>query len=64
MHGLDWTKILSRWSLIEVDLQDIGIDVEDPDLMESRSWHWLRKRILGLLSKDCRLRRDLIEPPQ
>jgi hypothetical protein len=41
-------------------LQDIGIDVEDPDLMEARSWHWLRKRILGLLSKPSRLRAALI----
>jgi hypothetical protein len=49
-----------QWGLIEIDLQDIGIDVEDPDLMERRSWHWLRKRILGLLSKPSRLRAALI----
>lgn len=24
--------------------------------MDGRSWHWLRKRILGLLSKPSRLR--------
>jgi len=36
--------------LIERDLHDVyGIDVGDPVLMSSRSWRWLRVRILGLL---------------
>jgi hypothetical protein len=43
-----------------LDLQDIGIDVEDDTLLAARSWHWLRKRILGLMQKPSRLRSVMI----
>jgi hypothetical protein len=38
-----------HWALIESDLQDIGVDVGDRELMSDRSWRWLRTRILGLI---------------
>jgi len=40
-----------------------GIDVEDRDLMRSRSWRWLKARITGLLAADTRLHRALAPPP-
>jgi len=46
--GITWVRLLEHWSLIEADLHDrYGIDVE---LCLSRSWRWLRTRIVGLLS--------------
>lgn len=39
-----------HWDLIERDLQDIGVDVGDPQTM-ARSWRWLRERIVGLLDR-------------
>ena len=42
--------MLDHWELIETDLQDRGVDVGDEQLMSTRSWRWLRVRILGLLS--------------
>ena len=49
---MTWADLLDQWSLIECDLADRGIDVGDPVLMKSRSWRWLRVRILGLLDAD------------
>lgn len=54
-----WSDILSRWALVENDLQDRGIDVDDRTLMRRRSWRWLETRIVGLLSADTRLHRSL-----
>lgn len=39
-----------HWRLVEQDLFDAGVDVEDDDLMTSRSWRWLTVRITGLLN--------------
>ena len=40
---------MGQWLLIERDLHDVyGIDAGDQALMGSRSWRWLRVRILGL----------------
>jgi hypothetical protein len=51
--------------LIEVDLHEIyGIDVGDRALLDARSWRWLRLRILGLLSVECRLARHFAPPPK
>lgn len=62
-HGggtpVTWELILERWALVECDLQDHGIDVGDRTLMASRSWRWLRVRIIGLCSTDSRLSRAL-----
>jgi hypothetical protein len=41
-----------------------GIDVEDPAVMRGRSWRWLRTRILGLLSTDCRIARHFTPQQQ
>jgi len=46
-----WLDLFDRWELIELDLQDIGVDIGDPVLMRERSWNWLRTRILGLLTR-------------
>lgn len=44
--------------MIEADLHsEYGIDAGDPELLHTRSWRWLRIRILGLLSTDSRLGR-------
>ena len=48
--GLTWRQVLTHWDLVENDLADRGIDVGDDALMTTRSWRWLRARILGLLS--------------
>ncbi|MEU1674095.1 hypothetical protein ABZ752_19005 [Streptomyces roseifaciens] len=46
--------------MIEADLHEVyGIDVGAPDFLRSRSWRWLRVRVLGLLSADSRLARVL-----
>ncbi|WP_218010756.1 hypothetical protein [Herbidospora mongoliensis] len=37
-----------------------GVDVDEPGLLRSRSWRWLRSRIFGLLTTESRLRTVLI----
>ncbi len=49
---MSWGAIFDHWAVVEVDLQDLGIDIRDPELMRSRSWGWLSLRVLGLLSAD------------
>ncbi|MEU8195230.1 hypothetical protein AB0C10_15765 [Microbispora amethystogenes] len=45
--------------MIEADFQShYGIDLGTPGLLISRSWRWLRTRILGLLSADTRTARQ------
>lgn len=56
---MTWGRLLDLWTLVEADLQDRGIDVDDPALMGARSWRWLRTRIRGLLSTDSRTARAL-----
>ena len=38
-----WEDILHRWALLELDLQDRGIDIESGVLHE-RSYRWLQLR--------------------
>lgn len=45
-----WTQIMRHWALVEADLQDRGVDLEEPGLLESRSWRWLRIRVEQLFS--------------
>lgn len=60
---MSWARLLDEWPLIEADLHEVyGIDVGEPGLLDSRSWRWLRLRVLGLLSADSRINR-LINPP-
>ncbi|MEU8950894.1 hypothetical protein [Streptomyces sp. NPDC048489] len=60
---MKWSQILDEWPLVEADLHEVyGIDVGAPGLLESRSWRWLRMRILGLLSADSRLQRHFSPP--
>lgn len=45
-----WAHVLSMWSHIECDLhQFYGLDLGDPHVWDSRTWRWLRSRIVGLL---------------
>jgi hypothetical protein len=37
--------------MVEQDLQDVGIDLGDRTMLRTRSWRWLRVRILGLLTR-------------
>jgi hypothetical protein len=56
---------LDHWPLIEADLHEhFGLDVGDRALLRSRSWRWLRVRILALLSADSRLARATAPPPK
>lgn len=48
--ALGWPELLTHWDALEADLAERGVDLEDPVLMSSRSWRWLRVRILGLLT--------------
>lgn len=60
---MTWAGLLEQWRLIEADLhQTYGIDV-DSGVLRSRSWRWLRTRILGLLSADTRIGRHFEPPP-
>jgi len=58
---LTWWEILSRWQLVQLDMhQTYGIDMGDRDLLRSRSWPWLRLRVVGLVSEPgTRLQRAL-----
>jgi hypothetical protein len=38
--------------------------VEEPGLLQARTWRWLRVRIGGLLAADTRLARALAPPPK
>lgn len=41
---------MQHWDLVEADLQDRGVDLEEPGLLTSRSWRWLRVRVEQLLT--------------
>jgi hypothetical protein len=61
--GPTWPNILRAWNLVEADLHDVyQIDVEEPGLLASRSWRWLRVRIIGLLTTESRLKRHFAPP--
>ncbi|MFF2621303.1 hypothetical protein [Oerskovia jenensis] len=47
---MTWARLLEQWAAVECDLQDRGIDLDDQELMATRSWRWLRTRISGLLA--------------
>jgi hypothetical protein len=52
-----------QWPLIEADLHQIyGIDTGS-GIFSQRTWGWLKARILGLLTCECRLQRKLSPPP-
>lgn len=55
---MTWPDLLSRWALVAADLAErYGLDEEDPMMWERRSWPWLRRRILGLVTvPDTRVR--------
>ncbi|KMM44857.1 hypothetical protein CWIS_13565 [Cellulomonas sp. A375-1] len=56
---MTWGFLLKQWALVEVDLhQTFGVDLEDPALA-GRSWRWLRRRILALVTTDTRTSRAL-----
>lgn len=50
--------ISQQWGMIDNDLHSVyGINVWDAELMNSTSWRWLKRRILGLLAEDCKITR-------
>ncbi|MBB5081380.1 hypothetical protein [Nonomuraea endophytica] len=58
--AVSWADLLQRWALVEADLHsEYGVDVDQPGLLLTRTWRWLRVRILGLLSADTRTARSL-----
>ncbi|MCY1141384.1 hypothetical protein OWR29_25580 [Actinoplanes sp. Pm04-4] len=63
--GVSWDQILTHWDLLEADLHEkYGIDVDEPGLMQARSWRWFRTRVAGLLATKSRLSRALAPPDQ
>lgn len=55
-----WDSLLSRWDLIETDFHiHFGVDLEEPGLVESRTWRWFVVRVRRLLGEDSALARDL-----
>ena len=44
------TDCLHHWGDIELDLQDLGIDIES-GVLQARTWRWLRLRIQGLAAE-------------
>lgn len=61
---MSWSQILDEWPLVEADLHETyGVDIAAPGLLDTRSWRWLRVRVLGLLSADSRINRLLNPPP-
>lgn len=47
--------------IIELDFQEVwGIDMREPGFFTSRSFHWFRLRVIGLLSTESRLQRVLL----
>ncbi|KOX16575.1 hypothetical protein ADL06_33285 [Streptomyces sp. NRRL F-6491] len=61
---MTWARILDDWPIVEADLHETyGLDLGTPGLLQSRSWRWLRVRVLGLLSTETRLARLLNPPP-
>ncbi|MFB9209578.1 hypothetical protein ACFFV7_50940 [Nonomuraea spiralis] len=50
--GITWADIFERWALVEADLHQLyGIDLGQPGLLRERTGHWLRVRVIGLLSE-------------
>ena len=51
-EGHSWAAILRHWRYVEADLHEtFGIDLDEPGLMQSRSWRWLKRRIEQLLTR-------------
>jgi hypothetical protein len=62
---VSWAQILDEWPLVEADLHEVyGVDIETPGLLDTRTWRWLRVRVLGLLSADSRINRLLYPPDE
>lgn len=54
---MSWREILDRWSLVTIDFTEAyGVMVDD---LRERPWPVVRDHILGLLTRDSRLSRDL-----
>lgn len=56
--------IFERWALVEADLHSVyGVDLGDATLaaQRGRTWRWLKLRIAGLCSVECRLS-DALRP--
>lgn len=56
--------VFERWAMVEADLHSVyGVDLGDATLMaqRGRTWRWLKVRIAGLCSVECRLS-DALRP--
>jgi len=52
--------MLRQWRWVEIDFQEVyGIDLGDREMLRARTWRWLRVRLVGLLSTECRVQRVL-----
>lgn len=57
---MTWSQLLEHWALVEVDLHEqYGVDIGAPGFLRTRTWRWLRTRVFGLLSTECRTQRAL-----
>lgn len=55
--------LLEQWPLVEADFQEVyGVDLNTPGLLQGRSWRWLKVRLYGLLSAECRTARHFAPP--
>lgn len=58
-EAITWEQVYMAWSQVVCDLHsEYGIDLTR-DVLMTRSWPWLRTRILGLLHADTRTYRAL-----
>ncbi|GGQ38646.1 hypothetical protein [Streptomyces mutabilis] len=49
---------------MEADFQDTyGLDLNDEQLLDRRSWRWFQTRLYGLLSAESRIARHFAPPP-
>lgn len=55
--------LTDHWDLVDADLHEIyGLDSEDPVVLDERTWGWFKRRLIGLLSCECRIQRKLAPP--
>ncbi|WP_406200166.1 hypothetical protein OG331_25260 [Streptomyces sp. NBC_01017] len=49
---------------MEADFQDTyGLDLDDKQLLDKRSWRWFQTRLYGLISAESRVSRHFAPPP-
>lgn len=57
--------IMREWALVELDFAEVyGIDLGEPGLLKRRTWRWVNRLMVGLLSTECRVQRVLNPTPE